>query len=320
MDSKGKEPIEGGIVTSNLENRIKDAFDAVAMPAGLKEDTLKAIALRRRKEQEQATWPQPAEVTPPRTQLPSREQGQATHAYPQPQPFTVASGSKRPRCKPVLARTGIFLAAACLLVAVLGFGGYRLYATETAFVGVEVNPSLEFGVNRFDIVINAWANNPEGQGVLDDVSLIGKSYDDALQTLLGSDAFLAYVDDASFVDISIVCNDDRQYAALVQNSETRVNALPCEGACRRASAEEHQAASEAGMGIRRYEAAQALMQLDPDIRLEDCQSMGMREIRQRITQLDPDSEHALQGSNGQGSHHQGSNSGAHRGNGSGNHN
>lgn len=252
---------------STLEQRLRDSFDAVVMPSGLREKTLATI----------------------------REERQKTGIPPQ----------ARVHRRPSLVRRGILALAACLMLCVVGFGGYSVYATETALVGIEVNPSIELGVNQFDVVIAARAYNPDGQQVLDEVSVIGKSYVEALQVITGSTAFLKYVDDTSLVDISVVCENDRQSATLMQESETTIATLPCEGMCNRVSEEDHLAAAEAGMGVGRYEAAQALISLDTEITLQDCQSMSMKEIRQRIEQIDPANSYAWHGSGARGGHGQG---------------
>ena len=54
-------------------------------------------------------------------------------------------------------------AAACLLVAILGFSGWQLYQKPVAYVGLDINPSLELAVNRFDCVVTATAINDDGR-------------------------------------------------------------------------------------------------------------------------------------------------------------
>ena len=40
--------------------------------------------------------------------------------------------------------------ACCLLVLLAGWGGHHAYFTPSAIISIDVNPSLELGVNRFD--------------------------------------------------------------------------------------------------------------------------------------------------------------------------
>ncbi|MDR2036021.1 MAG: hypothetical protein LBP91_05055 [Coriobacteriales bacterium] len=186
--------------------------------------------------------------------------------------------SRQPRVKQT-----VFALAACLMVCALGLGGYRLYATETALVEIELNPSLELSINRFDRVIDARANNSDGQRVLSSVAVINSSYEQALASLVESPIFLSYIDASSLVEVSVITASQEQSATLADYSQNCIARLPCAGSCQQVSAQAHQQALEAGMGVARFRVAQQLMALDPKISLEDCRSMSMKELRQRIS-------------------------------------
>ena len=49
-------------------------------------------------------------------------------------------------------------AAACSLLVFLAGGSY-LFFTPTAFISVDVNPSLELGINRFDRIVSVIGYN-----------------------------------------------------------------------------------------------------------------------------------------------------------------
>ncbi len=192
-------------------------------------------------------------------------------------------------------KRGAFALAACLMLCALGFGGYGVYAMETALVEIEVNPSLELGINRFDVVVAARANNADGQLVLDAVSLTGRSSDEALSLLTENEVFRSFVNDTSFVDVSVVSEDEQQASNLLLSGQECINRLPGEGRCGRVSAQAQRDAAQAGMSMGRYQAAQALMELDPSVSLQECESMSMRELQQRIAEIDPDNTFAHHG-------------------------
>ena len=254
-------------MSGSVEEKLKDAFDAVTMPPGLKEDTLRAIESKR---SQQTKSVQPA--------------------------------SRLKRKSSAFKKTVVALAA-CFILGVCSLGGFKAYTTETALVGIELNPSIELGINRFNIVIDVRAGNGDGALVLESVSVVGKSFDQAILLITTDEVFLSYVDDTSFVDISVVSKDDRQSAALVSEGEAGIENLPCPGACGKVSAETRQEALSAGMGVGRYEVAQELMALDPRMTLEDCQSMRMKDLRKRIADIDPDNTFAWQA--GHGNNHRG---------------
>jgi len=63
--------------------------------------------------------------------------------------------------------TFVAAAAACVLLSV----GTWAYASPYSYVSMDVNPSLEFTVNRFDRVLNVKAMNEDGQDILNNISI-----------------------------------------------------------------------------------------------------------------------------------------------------
>ena len=172
--------------------------------------------------------------------------------------------------------------AACFVLVVTCLGGFRLYAQPTAYVGIDINPSIELSVNRFGIVVGSEALNEDGAALLDSVSLTNRSYADALAALTGSDAFAPYAQENSFVEVSVTSDNQRQVESLCAQSDATLSALPCQGACAVVDAQTRDAAFAAGMGVGRYNAALELIELDPSVTLEECAGMSMRELRDRI--------------------------------------
>lgn len=265
-------------MSTTNEKAIKDAFDAIHMPEGLKESTLEMI------EQKAAEQSAPsALVNEPHVVDPGELR---------PVPVTpVRDAAARRTSIPFTRRWGLAVAA-CLLLCVLGFGGFNAYATETAVIGIEVNPAIELGVNRFDIVVDARALNDDGKRILETVEITGKNADDAVAAITQSDVFLSYIGDDSFVDMYVVCDNAQQAETLVNQGEQNINNLPCAGSSHHAASQIHAEASEHGMGVGRYEAAQILVSLDPTVTIEQCQTMSMKELRVRIAALDPTNDFA----------------------------
>ncbi|MEG1434458.1 MAG: hypothetical protein RR934_04080 [Gordonibacter sp.] len=172
--------------------------------------------------------------------------------------------------------------AACFALAVVGIVGAKLYFEETAYVGIDVNPSVELGINRFDIVVSATAFNEDGEGLLQEVPVSGKRYNDAVDALASSAAFEPYLQADAFVEISVTAADARQTDDLQQQSNACLSSLPCEGESQTVDVATREAAMAAGMGTGRYRAALQLIELDPSLSLEDCAAMSMRELRDRI--------------------------------------
>lgn len=281
---------------NDLDTRVRQAFDDVTAP-----DCVKRAALSYIESAAKSASPAPC------AQIAEK----ATGLSPM-KPECVKARRTRPRMLP-LRRAAVALAA-CLALALVGVGGFSAYAQPVTFVGIDVNPSIELGVNRFGIVVEEKALNDDGRNLLDAVPLTGHAYGDALALLTQSAAFAPYAQEDSFVEISVVSDDDRQAETIRQQSDACLSALPCQGSCHAVDKDTRDAAASAGMGVGRYQAALELMELDPDVTLEECANLTMRQLRDRIAQAAGDTagHDAAANSAGQG---QGSGNGTGKGTG-----
>lgn len=92
---------------------------------------------------------------------------------------------------PAIRRT----VAAVLAVVVLlfGVGGYMSYFSTTALVSIDVNPSIELQINRYNRVISADSFNQDGADLLEQVNIQNMPYTDAVKAILNCDAMSDYV-------------------------------------------------------------------------------------------------------------------------------
>ncbi|MEY8459500.1 hypothetical protein AALA69_00005 [Eggerthellaceae bacterium 24-137] len=275
---------------TDLEERIRDAYDSCQLQDDVRERTLASIEAARAPE-EGALGRKPVS--------------------PQTSGECAISGTPVLRSRRYLRRTRWLTAAACLLLVLAAFGAYGAYRTPSAYVDIDVNPAIELTVNPFGVVIGADALNDDGRAVLAGVSLLNRSYGDAIATLLASSAFSSYIDADAFVDINVVSEDDRLGTQIMAESDEAMTAVPAEHVCHRADADTRAAAAEAGLCIGRYLAAQELIELDPSYTMEDCASMSMRELHDHIDACHEKSE------DGQSSDKYGAGKGHHHGRGAG---
>lgn len=269
---------------TDVEERVRAAYDACRLPDGVRKRTLAAIEVARASEETRRGA--------------SEEDSRVSEEG-------VAPGASTPRA-PRRPRVGRWLAAAaCFLLALAAFGAYGVYRTPSAYVDIDVNPAIELTVNPFGAVIGAEALNDDARSVLADVSLLNRSYRDAIAALLDSSAFSSYISDDAFVDINVVSEDERLGTQIMAESDEAMATVPAQHACHRADAATREAAAEAGLCIGRYRAAQELIELDPSYTLEDCAGMSMRELHDHIDAChQEESEGAPAGhGSGAGRHH-----------------
>lgn len=247
-----------------LDTLVRDAFDGVQMPDEAKQGALRAI--------------EALQVSA----APDHEN--VLHAF----------------FAPKRHHRGWFIsaAAACLILVAALFGVQHINSTPTAFVDIDMNPSIELQVNRFDKVIGTQAMNDDGSMVLADLDLKGLPYEQAIAELTASAAFAAYLTPDSFVQFSVVTDSQSQQQALMTASEACIATLPCQSACESVTQAARAEAHDHGMGCGRYTAAQELMALDSTVTLEECETLSMRELRDRI---DACEGHGQSNGQGQGS-------------------
>ena len=94
-----------------------------------------------------------------------RNRGYALGQTVEPEALTAASP---------LRKASAWAAAAAAALVLLGGGGY-LYASPYAYVSLDVNPSVEYVLNRFDRVLQATAVNEDGGRVLEGARLANKT-------------------------------------------------------------------------------------------------------------------------------------------------
>lgn len=128
-----------------------------------------------------------------------------------------------------------WLAAACVVLAAVGLlGGGVVFMQPTAYMGIDVNPSIELGVNRFDVVVCAEGLNDDGEAVLAGASVLFKPVGQALDALTGSDSFAAYVRDDGVVEITVTADDERQAEYLCAQGDHCLAGMGAQGSCRMA--------------------------------------------------------------------------------------
>lgn len=258
-------------MTDDLERRMREAFDGAHLPAGLAERTLARI------EAERAAQTEPASQAERATQAePASQAGRAAQAEPAIRAGRATRTERRP-ARPLTRRAAIALAA-CLAFAAVGVGGYAWAQAPYAYVAIDVNPSIELGINRLGNVASVRAYNEDGERLLQALDLDGLTYADAMAAL--EERLRGYLDDGATVEMTVVCDDERQAAELEQ---VGVGCLSASGSgsvhCSHASSEEHHAAESAGMGLGKYRLYLELVDAGVDISPEEASAMTMRELR-----------------------------------------
>lgn len=191
----------------------------------------------------------------------------------------------------------ISLAAAVIALTLLA-GIYQLWFVPVTVISIDVNPSVEIEVNRLDRILSANAYNDDGAKILNSVSVAGKKYQDAIDTLLQNEEFSSYLDSSSALTFTVA--SDKQDAVISQINGC-LNSAGCQGVCVKSSADAVEEAHSLGLSLGKYQAYLEISEYDSSITPEQCQNMTMRELHELQKQLSEESD--LQDSHGSGHQH-----------------
>lgn len=175
-------------------------------------------------------------------------------------------------------------AAVCLLFILIVFGSYQVYFIPTSAISIDINPSIELGINRFDRVISVKGYNTEGKELAASLDVKFIKYTEALERILCSESIQACLSSDEELSITVVGSDTARCGKILSDIETYT-----EGNrgiyCYTASSEDAHSAHEMGLSCGKYRAYQELKVLDPDITVDEVQGMTMKEIRNYIEAL-----------------------------------
>lgn len=216
----------------SAEQRVQDAFSQIKAPQSAVDAALARIA-ELRVEQERARGG--AAKAAPDASGGAASAGSSSAEAAEPSP-SGASARIAPRVhRGGRGRARRWLAAACVVLAAVGLlGGGVVFMQPTAYMGIDVNPSIELGVNRFDVVVCAEGLNDDGEAVLAGASVLFKPVGQALDALTGSDSFAAYVRDDGVVEITVTADDERQAEYLCAQGDHCLAGMGAQGSCRMA--------------------------------------------------------------------------------------
>lgn len=208
----------------------------------------------------------------------------------------------------ILMKKKIAVAVAAAMVISLGGGGYAYAKTPVAYVSLDINPSVELGVNAFEQVVSAEAYNEDGEKVLEGTDLINSNVDTAVSTVISNAIADGYIKEDGTSAIEITTSTDKgEVAAELEESlkETADKTLENNNAKAEVETEKvalarRDEARQLGITPGKLNLIQKLQELDPSIKVEDYKSISVKEIKKKTKDLrknGKDSEAVTDGTN-----------------------
>ncbi len=177
-----------------------------------------------------------------------------------------------------LAFQKTFAIAICIaLICIVGIGGYSWIQAPVSYISIDVNPSIELALNRFDRVISATAYNQEGKSILKNLSLNGKIYTVAIDEIVENQTMNTYLTEESEIIFTIATNHNHE-------SDINTGVQRCcghKGHNRQSISVDTSIVEEAhnnGLSLGKYYAYLQLVQYDDTITIDEFKELSMSEI------------------------------------------
>ena len=175
-------------------------------------------------------------------------------------------------------------ALACAAVVLMAVLAYPVYFLPTCVISVDINPSLELGVNRFDRVVSVTPMNEDGEALANAVNVQYLNYEQAVEALVDSVEIQSRLEEDELLSIAVVEAENNQSVRILEGIQ-RCTQGQKNTHCYAMTPDEAEGAHESGLSYGKYRAFLELQALDPSITVEDVQGLTMREIREWIDSL-----------------------------------
>ena len=202
----------------------------------------------------------------------------------------VQQGESENKASPVHKRSAvkkiavaISAVAACV---VLAAAGYTYYNTPVNYVSLDINPSVELGVNAFGSVICADGYNEDGNSILKEHRLKNLSLEEAISVLVQEAAKQGFISEDGSTVIAVTAQSDDEETAAELQEVSRVGVdkalhscstdavIYADCSCMQLRTE----AREQGISPGKYKLIQVLQGLDPNITVEQYKDAKVTDI------------------------------------------
>ena len=172
-------------------------------------------------------------------------------------------------------------------------GGNAFLNTPVAYISLDINPSIELGVNALNKVVTAEGVNDDGEAMLADIDVINNNLSEALGKLIDTAAEKDFIkeDGTTVVSITAESNNDSKAENLTDIGEQAVNTAmgkskfnaivykDCSDLALRTEAK------DLGISPGKYKLIKNVQALDPTITIDELKDAKVSDIMLRANQL-----------------------------------
>lgn len=201
-----------------------------------------------------------------------------------------------------------YYAASVALIVFLSFFGFRIYFEETTLISMDVNPSIELGINRFDRVVYLNSLNNDGNELLQSLNIKNKTYEEALKLIAYSEKIKEYIKEDFYFTFALQTKDKEKETLISAQLEEAFQEFYSSDSTENIDifVVDEETVNEAHgchMTPGKYVKFQQLKELDPDADAEDYTDMSIGEIQKCINSHHNNQENNSQENNSQEDDH-----------------
>ena len=181
------------------------------------------------------------------------------------------------------SRRGMALAMSCAMMLCIGVTGWQSYFTPAFLLSVDVNPSIEMSVNRFDRVISTKSYNSEGREVIESVNVKHMNYADAVDCLLEEEKMQGYLEEEGTVLVAVACPKKEKAAQVKETIDIAQAETPQTVAVIQPEKAVFEEAEKLDMSVGKYQAFLDIQEVEPAVTSEEVKEMSVQEIATIMT-------------------------------------
>jgi len=194
----------------------------------------------------------------------------------------------------ILMKKKIALALSAAVVLSLAGGGYAYAKAPVVYVSMDINPSVELGVNAFDTVVSVEAYNEDGKTILEGTDLLNSKVDDAVSTVISNAISDGYIKEDGSSVIEITTSTDKTTGAAVELDESLKNVVDetlsnndvqAEVETENVALARRDEARKLGITPGKLNLIQKLQALDPAITVEEYKNSSVKDIQKKTKEL-----------------------------------
>ncbi len=175
------------------------------------------------------------------------------------------------------SRTVPALCAALACVVLLLLGGYWVYDTPVCAISIDINPSVELGINRFDRVVRVEAFNEDGQLLTSTIHVKHMEYHQAVDALI--QYCTQHISDP-LVTLTVAAGSQSETEALCADLSAHASSAHCYSGSHEQAAEAH----AHGLSLGKYRVYLELKAYDDTLEPETVQGLTMRSLYDLLEQ------------------------------------